>query len=154
MNATKGPRSKRKRAARAARLKSAREWLPSAKAKDVVKGYAKRFGVDLGCALRELQMLRVPLDPAYVERLRRRLENRKNRRRSATISDIPEGYGLDWDENFSFIAGFTSGGAPYGVTWEQSLSSEAVDVASDIHDFDTAAMDETFDVESFEADDG
>jgi hypothetical protein len=30
---------------------------------------------------------------------------------------------IDWpkdsDENFSFIAGYTSGGAPYGLTWEE-----------------------------------
>lgn len=23
------------------------------------------------------------------------------------------------DENFAFIAGYTSGGAPYGITWEE-----------------------------------
>ena len=30
---------------------------------------------------------------------------------------------IDWpkdsDENFSFIAGYTSGGAPYGLTWDE-----------------------------------
>ena len=27
---------------------------------------------------------------------------------------------LDSDENFSFIAGYTSGGIPYGTTWEEA----------------------------------
>ena len=26
---------------------------------------------------------------------------------------------LDMDDTFSYIAGYTSGGAPYGVTWEE-----------------------------------
>jgi len=120
MSTEKAPRPKRKRAARAARLKAAREWLPSFKGKNVVKRYAKKFGVDLGCALKDLQLLRVPLDPAYVERLSRRLQHRIDRRRPKALSDIPEGCGVDWDDNFSFIAGFTSGGAPYGTTWEEA----------------------------------
>jgi hypothetical protein len=126
MTTKKAPRSKRKRAARAARLKAAREWLPSFKGKNVVKAYAKRCGVDLACALNELQLLRVPLDPAYVERLNRRLQHRIDRRRPKAASDIPEGYGVDWDDNFSFIAGFTSGGAPYGTTWEEAFTEGIV----------------------------
>ena len=27
---------------------------------------------------------------------------------------------LEQDENFYFIAGYTSGGAPYGITWEET----------------------------------
>jgi hypothetical protein len=127
MSTKKAPRSQRRRAARRTRLKVAREWLPSFKGKNVVKGYAKKFGVDLGCALKDLQLLRVPLDPAYVERLRRRLQRRIDRRRPKEVSDIPEGYGVDWDDNFSLIAGFTSGGAPYGTTWEEVSEGEAVD---------------------------
>jgi len=32
---------------------------------------------------------------------------------------LSEKAGSDQDENFAFIAGYTSGGAPYGVTWEE-----------------------------------
>jgi hypothetical protein len=131
MTTKRAPHSKRKRAARDARLKTAREWVPSVKGKNPVKAYAKRFGVDLGCALRELQVLRVPLGPAYVERLSRRLQHLSDRRRPKAVSDIPEGYGVDWDDNFSFIAGFTSGGAPYGTTWEKA-SGEGTDVDEDL----------------------
>jgi len=126
MSTKKPPRSVRKRAARAARLKAARQWLPTFKGKNVVKAYATRCGVDLGCALKELQLLRVPLDPAYVERLSRRLHHRIERRRPKAAADIPEGYGVDWDDNFSFIEGFTSGGAPYGTTWEESFGEAIV----------------------------
>jgi hypothetical protein len=127
MRTKKAPRSQRRRAARRARLKVAREWLPSFKGKNLVKGYAKKFGVDLGCALNDLELLRVPLDPAYVERLRRRLQNKIHRRCSPATSEVPEGYGIDRDDDFAFIAGFTSGGAPYGTTLEEVSEEEAVD---------------------------
>ena len=29
------------------------------------------------------------------------------------------------DENFYFIAGYTPGGAPYGITWEEAAGLEA-----------------------------
>lgn len=31
------------------------------------------------------------------------------------------------DEWFFYIAGFTSGGAPYGITWEQTYSYGCID---------------------------
>ena len=34
--------------------------------------------------------------------------------------------GLDQDEYFYFIAGYTSGGAPYGITWEQAYEEGLV----------------------------
>jgi hypothetical protein len=29
-------------------------------------------------------------------------------------------YGRDWDDDFAYIAGFTSGGAAYGVSWQEA----------------------------------
>lgn len=31
------------------------------------------------------------------------------------------------DENFFFIVGYTSGGAPYGITWEQAEEDGLLD---------------------------
>ena len=42
---------------RAARLSNAQAWLPKYDGKNVVRGYRKRYGVDLLCAIAELQML-------------------------------------------------------------------------------------------------
>lgn len=28
---------------------------------------------------------------------------------------------IDSDENYYFIVGYTSGGAPYGITWEEAI---------------------------------
>ena len=41
--------------------------------------------------------------------------------------DYEEGYGVEYDENFAMIIGFTSGGAPYGLTWEEFEKIEAKD---------------------------
>jgi hypothetical protein len=106
---------------RPARLESAKRWIPTYSGKNIVRGYARWFRVDLGCALKEFQLLGVPLDPAYVERLRLTLRNRSKPRRSAPsiANGVPEGYGSEWDDTFAYIAGFTEGGAAFGVTWEE-----------------------------------
>ena len=44
-----------------------------------------------------------------------RKTNKNKRRKKRNIDDFQ----IEQDENFSFIAGYTSGGAPYGVTWEE-----------------------------------
>jgi hypothetical protein len=106
---------------RPARLQAARHWLPTFNGQNMVRDYAKWFGVDLGCAVKELQLLGVELDPRYVEALRTTLQNRARRPKGTEPASeaIPEGYGSDWDENFVYIAGFTSGGAPFGLTWAE-----------------------------------
>lgn len=53
---------RRKRMTRRGRLDAARHWLPKYTGKNVVRGYAKWFDIDLGCALKELQVLGVALD--------------------------------------------------------------------------------------------
>ncbi|MCH1624469.1 GNAT family N-acetyltransferase [Ferdinandcohnia quinoae] len=42
-----------------------------------------------------------------------------------TKHQSPNGiYGEDSDENFYFIAGYTDGGEPYGITWEEFVTQE------------------------------
>ncbi|HEY6724144.1 MAG TPA: hypothetical protein VI197_08925 [Polyangiaceae bacterium] len=107
---------RRKRMKRRGRLDAACRWLPKYSGKNVVRGYAKWFGVDLGCALKELEMLGVALDPVYVAQLRMTLQQIQ---RVAALAreqeEVPEGYGEDWDDDLEYIAGFTTGGAPFGV---------------------------------------
>lgn len=63
-------------------------------------------------------MLGVALDPVYVAQLRMTLQQ-SQRVAAATREqeEVPEGYGEDWDDDFEYIAGFTPGGAPFGVPW-------------------------------------
>ena len=50
-----------------------------------------------------------------IKRARRRAKKKKLKAQQERLNDLP-----DWqDDRFFFIAGYTSGGAPYGVTWEE-----------------------------------
>jgi hypothetical protein len=94
--------------------------------KNVVRSYAKWFGVDLLCAVKELSLCGVAVDPAYIAQLKTTLAPRSSRRaKQPAAGPQPVGYGVDWDENFAYIAGRTEAGFPYGITWEE-VEAEAI----------------------------
>jgi hypothetical protein len=70
--------------------------------------------VDLLCAVRDLEAIG-SLPPVQAESLRRgeeaRLHKKKERQKIQEFSDS--------DDTFYYIAGYTSDGAAYGVTWEE-----------------------------------
>jgi hypothetical protein len=117
---------RRKRMKRAARLQAARHWIASFTGKHIIKAYARWFGVDLGCALKELQLLGIPLDPVCVSALNRTLLLRSQR-----VRPKPEPTGAEIcdfsDDHFAYVAGYTAGGAPYGITWEEAVAIEAAE---------------------------
>jgi hypothetical protein len=93
--------------------------------KNVVRSYANWFGVDLLCAVKELSLCGVPVDPAYVAQLKTTFASPGSRRPKQPVAEPQSvGYGVDWDENFAYIAGRTEAGLPYGTTWEE-LEAEA-----------------------------
>ena len=120
--------------ARQQRLKEAREWFPEqgfTEDSHIVKAYRKRFNVDRICAMRELCLLGVlsqEKQKSYEEQLAARdiKQAQKRETRKAKSQRKAEGFDdfLDQDDNFYFIAGYTSGGAPYGITWEQAEENE------------------------------
>jgi len=92
---------------------------------NVVHSYAKWFGVDMLCAVKELSLFGVAVDPAYVAQLKTTFASRSSRRPKQPVADPQSvGYGVDWDKNFAYIAGRTEAGFPYGTTWEE-LEAEA-----------------------------
>ena len=116
--------------ARQNRLREARAWFPAQGFTDDshdVKAYRKKFSVDRVCAMRELCLLGM-LSPdkqkAYEEQLaaRDRKQAEKQARRKARDTEKTLGMDsfLEQDDHFYFIAGYTSGGAPYGITWEEA----------------------------------
>jgi hypothetical protein len=116
---------RRLRMKRPARLQSARTWLPTYQGRCIIRGYSRWFGVDLVCASRELAMLGVLLDSKRVSeneasakrKSRAGLVRREQKLKgdSSPSSEISP----DRDENFAYIAGYTSNGFAYGVTWEE-----------------------------------
>ena len=71
------PRRKRMKCEK--RLKAAKAWIPQYEGKNLVKGYRKHFGVDILCAIKELQMLGIEFsDP---------ISNRSNGRWKASGSN-------------------------------------------------------------------
>lgn len=121
---------RRKRFKRAQRLDSAKAWLETYQGHKVVRDYRRRYGVDWQTAFTELEMLAVPIDPEYKKRVLQSEEAQlaaKRRKKAEREAEVWEQLGLDQDEHFAFIAGYTSGGVPYGVTWEEWAAIEEAD---------------------------
>lgn len=118
---------RRKRMTRSQRLQSGKRWLETFEGENIIRAYRKRYGVDWLCAIKELQLLRVALDPVYVQKLEQTVKseikaNQKRKlekQRLAGEAEWNNRYPLP-DENFYFIAGYTSSGTPYGITREQA----------------------------------
>ena len=105
------------------RLNSARatHWVKKYTGKNIIKGYANWFAVDPLCALMELGILGVKIDPERENRIKASIEacaaarkRRQQSRAQAALDEIP----ANADENFAYIAGYTAGGAPYGIPLE------------------------------------
>ena len=108
------------------RIARARNWLPTFEGTKVVRAYRKKFCVDTVCAIRELQEIGYEFKPGYVDTLLKleaarieQLKAKKAEKRLAEEKRITEEHD-DWqDDTFYYIAGYTSGGAPFGLTWEE-----------------------------------
>ena len=112
----KGPRHKRLN--RKYRLQAARTWLPAYRGKNVVRGYRKHFGVDLLCAIRELQLMGIKIEQSYIEAVKATIAENQKRKAEKREKQLQSGIEFS-DERFAFIAGYTSWGFPYGITWEE-----------------------------------
>ena len=123
---------RRKRMTRQNRLQHAKDtgWLERYRGKNIVKGYCKWFGVDQICALTELRILGTEISEEKEAEIRKAVEGRARARRhqkeAAAQKKLDDLY-VDSDETFAFIAGYTSGGAPYGTKWEELYESELGD---------------------------
>ncbi|MBR1710045.1 MAG: hypothetical protein IJ719_14660 [Clostridia bacterium] len=47
-----------------------------------------------------------------------------------------ENYGIESDEYFAYIVGYTAGGAPYGITWEEQRIFDALDAGWMTQEYD------------------
>lgn len=117
---------KRWRLNRQQRLRAGSAFIAGYTGKDIVRGYVRHFHVDRLCALTELPCLGVSI-PNLSERIAHEkavIEGKgiakiERKRKELAALEPVRVYGLHWDETYAYIAGFTSGGPPYGTTWEE-----------------------------------
>ena len=103
---------------RSERLASGSVWLKSYKGKHALKSYRKRYGTDRVAAAIELRMLGCPISDESIAKIKREVAAVTAARKNG--HEVNEGALLDHQgDTFAFIAGYTSGGVPYGVTWEE-----------------------------------
>jgi len=116
--AKKSQTPKRKRLKKEARLNAAKGWMEKYDGKSIISGYSKWFGVDKACAIRELKLLGVQIPDELEKQILKSEKERialKISIRASRANEMP----FDSDEVFAFILGYTSGGAPYGLTHEE-----------------------------------
>ena len=107
------------------RLESAKStfWIEKYSGKNPVHGYRKCFGVDLLCAINELKMLGFKIDPDSEIQIRKSVTQTALQRQAQKLAKSarePECDVSEWECEFAFIAGYTSGGAPYGVLMSET----------------------------------
>lgn len=119
----KWAKQKNKKARHDARIRMARQWFSAYEGtgKHIVRAYRKKFKVDVTTALNDLGEIGA-LTPEQLAVKRqaeeRRLEQLRREKEEKELQAFYDRF-PDSDDRFFFIAGYTSGGAPYGVTWQE-----------------------------------
>jgi len=126
------------------RLKEAKHWMPLHQGKNIVGDYTQHFRVDVLCAINDLEILGYQFTSEYKDKLKKRSEKKEKLRqeRNQAKKEKNENMLFESDDVFSFIAGYTSGGAPYGVTWEEMDSNEKYSEESYLYEGRLDNMDE------------
>lgn len=65
-------------------------------------------------------MLGVDIPNARLEQARSDEQARGRRPSRKKEQHAPTTLGPEWDDDFAFIAGYTEGGAPYGIRWDEA----------------------------------
>ncbi|WML26440.1 hypothetical protein [Neobacillus sp. OS1-33] len=117
---------RRKQYNQTARLQNAKKWVEQYNGKNIAKGYSNWFGVDLLCAIKELELLGYKFKQSYKENVKQSLiarqKQRERRKREKEREHFNEGF-----ESFYFIEGFTSNCFPYGVTLDEINDIEDIE---------------------------
>jgi hypothetical protein len=86
---------------REGRMNSGKEWVKTFNGKNIIKGYAKWFGVDSICAITELKIIGVLIPENLENQIRKSYKSRielKNKRKKQKELER-----MEWDDNFEFI---------------------------------------------------
>ena len=129
----KKKKNKNKQLRRTQRISRGKSWLNTYKGEDMIEDYRKHYGVDLLCAVVELRMIGADISEDYENQLRQEEAYRRSSKKSKKKGknqqeeEFLDGFS---DEHFAYIAGYTPGGVPFGLThWEMAmLSDETEDI--------------------------
>ena len=99
---------------------------------DIIKAYRKKFAVSHMKAVNELLLLGVALTKEQIEKeeravkayndqqiAKKKKKKLKKEEAKRLKKQMHSPFHEDQNDMFFYIAGYTSGGAPYGVTWEE-----------------------------------
>ena len=107
------------------RLLSSKEWMENYRGKNMVRGYAKWYGVDLICAIRELRLNGILIDEDYEKKVRLSIEAKRKAReliKEKKLESLEDVEIEASDETFAFISGYTSGGAAFRLKHNNNLT--------------------------------
>ena len=104
---------RRHRMRKQARRESSRDWIASG-ATVTIKTYARRYGVDCYAAYEDLTAIGFLL-PDSAQRWAHRPAPQPPPSRSANPRALPDNDWIMMDGRAYFVAGYTPGGAPYGI---------------------------------------
>lgn len=118
------PQPKAHKYKRKQRLMKAKTWIKTYKGKKIHHGYAKYFGVNKVCAILELEMLEIEIPEHIKDGVKRSKEDKrirtdKRKKEKEKEKEYLGEFGVDFDDHYAYIAGYTSGGAAFGITWEE-----------------------------------
>jgi hypothetical protein len=125
------------------RLRKARQWLAAYDGVErrIVRHYRDKFKVDIPTAIRDLREIGHEFPEGYAEAVLHGEEQRL--RQKALKKQEQREMDTTWrDDRFYFIAGYTPGGAPYGVTWEE-MGLEPFEDEDALYDNDDDIDDDT-----------
>ena len=129
---------------KAVRLQKAKKWIANYQGsrKNIAGNYKLKFHVDILTAVNDLKDIGVEFTEEYLEAVKKSEQDRIKKKQENKAKKKGEVFDDDYEyknDVFAFIAGYTSGGAPYGTTWEE-LGLKPYASADDI----TAAYDRIF----------
>jgi len=104
------------------RLPKAKIWLEtcSYNGKQLVHAYAKKFHTGLKVSITELRLLGMSISDEYEQAVKRSLAEQAEQKRIKKENKLhahPDF--IEQNDHFAYIVGYTAGGAPYGLTWDE-----------------------------------
>lgn len=101
------------------RLPKAKLWATAYSGKKIVRAYSKRFGVDLPTAINDLRLVGIVISEQYEQAVKQSIAALAARKQSKKDTAGRQPLADYSNDEFAFIAGFTSWGFPYGIRWDE-----------------------------------